>query len=147
MKYLTLENAPKIQELQAFLGAQFHIGIWQPKVNAGIIKQWFSGEYLGEHRSFGNPLGIVQFQNAIHLPGDIWMNIDMEWNSRGNKENMQLSSSSSLNAKLYKAFCKIVSRLHWKVTTSSTRAIVTYYSTIRMSRFGKAAPAIAVPCS
>ena len=106
MKYLTLENAPKIQELQAFLGAQFHIGIWQPKVNAGIIKQWFSGEYLGEHRSFGNPLGIVQFQNAIHLPGDIWMNIDMEWNSRGNKENMQLSSSSSLNAKLYKAFCK-----------------------------------------
>lgn len=106
MKYLTLENAPKTQELQAFLGAQFHIGIWQPKVNAGIIKQWFSGEYLGEHRSFGNPLGIVQFQNAIHLPGDIWMNIDMEWNSRGNKENMQLSSSSSLNAKLYKAFCK-----------------------------------------
>lgn len=106
MKYLTLENAPKIQELQAFLGAQFHIGIWQPKVNAGIIKQWFSGEYLGEHRSFSNPLGIVQFQNAIHLPGDIWMNIDMEWNSRGNKENMQLSSSSSLNAKLYKAFCK-----------------------------------------
>ena len=106
MKYLTMENAPKIQELQAFLGAQFHIGIWQPKVNAGIIKQWFSGEYLGEHKSFSNPLGIVQFQNAIHLPGDIWMNIDMEWNSRGNKENMQLSSSSSLNAKLYKAFCK-----------------------------------------
>ena len=106
MKYLTLENAPKIQELQAFVGAQFQVGIWQPKVNAGIIKQWFSGEYLGEHKSFGNPLGIVLFQNAIHLPGDIWMNIDMEWNSRGNKENMQLSSSSSLNAKLYKAFCK-----------------------------------------
>ena len=30
----------------------------------------------------------------------------MEWNSRGNKENMKLSSSSSFNAKLYKAFCK-----------------------------------------
>ncbi len=106
MKYLTLENASKIQELQAFIGAQFQIGIWQPKVNAGIIKQWFVGDYLGERKSFSNPLGIVQFQNAIHLPGDIWMNIDMEWNSRGNKENMQLSSSSSLNAKLYKAFCK-----------------------------------------
>ena len=106
MKYLTLENASKIQELQAFIGAQFQIGIWQPKVNAGIIKQRFVGDYLGERKSFSNPLGIVQFQNAIHLPGDIWMNIDMEWNSRGNKENMQLSSSSSLNAKLYKAFCK-----------------------------------------
>ena len=30
----------------------------------------------------------------------------MEWNSRGSKENMRLSSSSSLKAKLYKAFCK-----------------------------------------
>ena len=106
MKLITMENVPKIQELQAFIGAQFQIGIWQPKVNAGIIKQWFVGDYLGERKSFSNPLGIVQFQNAIHLPGDIWMNIDMEWNSRGNKEKMQLSSSSSLNAKLYKAFCK-----------------------------------------
>ena len=106
IKLLTMENTPKIQELQAFLGAQFQIGIWQPKVNAGIIKQWLTGEYLGERKSFSNPLGVVQFQNAIHLPGDIWMNIDMEWNSRGNKENMKLSSSSSFNAKLYKAFCK-----------------------------------------
>ena len=31
----------------------------------------------------------------------------MEWNSRGSKENMRLSSSSSsLKAKLYKASCK-----------------------------------------
>lgn len=106
MKLLTMENTPKIQELQAFLGAQFQIGLWQPKVNAGIIKQWFTGEYLGGRKSFYNPLAVVQFQNAIHLPGDIWMNIDIEWNSRGNKENMKLSSSSYLNAKLYKAFCR-----------------------------------------
>lgn len=106
VKLLTMENTPKIQQLQAFLGAQFQIGIWQPSINMGIIKQWFSGEYLSGHKSYGNPLGIVQFQNAIHLPGDIWMNIDMEWNSRGNKDNMKLGYSSCLNAKLYKAFCK-----------------------------------------
>lgn len=106
VKLLTMENTPKIDELQAFVGAQFKVGIWEPKVNAGIIKQWFTGEYMGERKSFSNPLGIVQFQNAIHLPGDIWMNIDMEWNSRGNKDNMKFSSSSYLNAKLYKAFGK-----------------------------------------
>ena len=105
VKLLTMGNTPKIQELQAFIGAQFHIGIWQPNLNAGIIKQWFTAEYFDGRKSFGNPLGIVQFQNAIHLPGDIWMNIDMEWNSRGNKENMMLGSSSCVNAKLYKAFC------------------------------------------
>ena len=105
VKLLTMENTPKIDELQAFVGSQFKVGIWEPKVNAGITKQWFTGEFLGERKSFGNPMAIVQFQNAIHLPGDIWMNIDMEWNSRGNKDNMRLSSSSYLNAKLYKVFC------------------------------------------
>lgn len=106
VKLLTKENTPKIEELQAFVGAQFKVGIWEPKVNAGIVKQWFTGVFMSECKSFGNPLGIVQFQNAVHLPGDIWMNIDMEWNSRGNKDNMKLGSSSYLNAKLYKAFCK-----------------------------------------
>ena len=106
VKLLTRENTPKIQELQVFVGAQFKIGIWQPVINAGLIKQWFTGEYLGERKSFDNPLGTVQFQNAIHLPGDIWLNVDMAWNSKGNKENMKLYSSSYLNAKLYKSFCK-----------------------------------------
>ena len=106
VKLLTMENTPKIQQLQAFMGARFQIGIWQPNVNVGIIKQWFTGEYLDGRKSFSNPLGIVQFQNAIHLPGDLWMNINMEWNSQGNKDNMKLGSSSCLNAKLYKAFCK-----------------------------------------
>lgn len=53
VKLLTRANTPKIQELQAFLGAQFHIGIWQPNVNAGIIKQWFTTRYLGGRKSFG----------------------------------------------------------------------------------------------
>ena len=37
LKILTKENTPKIEELQAFVGAQFKVGIWEPKVNAGII--------------------------------------------------------------------------------------------------------------
>ncbi|WP_373200635.1 outer membrane beta-barrel protein [Phocaeicola vulgatus] len=49
---------------------------------------------------------MVQWQNAIHLPGDIWLNIDMQWMSKGNEGNSLLESSSYLNAKLYKAFCK-----------------------------------------
>lgn len=44
-------------------------------------------------------------------------------------------------------FAEIVSRLRSKVTTSSTRAIVTYNSTTRMLRFGKASQTTAVPCS
>lgn len=126
VKLLTMENTPKIQQLQAFLGAQFQIGIWQPSINMGIIKQWFSGEYLGGHKSYGNPLGIVQFQNAIHLPGDIWMNIDMEWNSRGNKDNMKLGYSLMPSMPNFtRLSARNVSPYHSKLTTSSTRVIVT----------------------
>lgn len=48
---------------------------------------------------------MVQWQNAIHLPYDIWLNVDMAWESAGNDRNMYRKSCSYLNAKLYKAFC------------------------------------------
>lgn len=95
-----------MQQLVAFLGGQFRFGIWQPKVNVGIIKQWLTIDYNGGRKSLDNPIGLVQFQNAIHLPYDIWLNVDMQWMSAGNSDNAKVTSSSYLNAKLYKAFLK-----------------------------------------
>lgn len=106
IKLITKENFPKIQQLEAFVGGQFRIGIWQPKVNAGIIKQWLDIDYNGSRKSLDNPIGLIQFQNAIHLPGDIWLNVDLQWMSAGNGENAKITSTSYLNAKLYKAFFK-----------------------------------------
>lgn len=104
VKLITMDNFPKIQGLQAFVGAQFKVGIWQPKVNIGILKQWFTINYRDAYRKLDKPIGLVQFQNAIHLPFDIWLNIDMQWISAGNEDNTRQKASSYLNAKLYKAF-------------------------------------------
>ena len=104
VKLITMANFPKIQTLQAFAGAQFTVGVWQPKVNVGIMKQWLSIDYSTGQMSLNNPVGLIQFQNAIHLPYDIWMNVDMQWMSGGNDNNTKQSSSSYLNVKLYKAF-------------------------------------------
>lgn len=104
IKLITKENYPKMQQLEAFVGGQFQLGIWQPKVNAGVIKQWLGIDYNGTRINLDNPIGLVQFQNAIHIPGDIWLNIDMQWMSAGNGENAKVSSTSYLNAKIYKAF-------------------------------------------
>lgn len=106
IKLITKENFPKLQQLEAFVGGQFRLGIWQPKVNAGIIKQWLYIDYNGSRKGLDNPIGLVQFQNAIHLPGDIWLNVDLQWMSAGNGENAKITSTSYLNAKLYKAFFK-----------------------------------------
>lgn len=104
VKLITMANFPKIQNLQAFVGAQFKVGVWQPKVNVGIMKQWLTIDYTNGRKSLNNPIGLVQFQNAIHLPYDIWLNVDMQWMSGGNDDNTKQTSSSYLNAKLYKAF-------------------------------------------
>lgn len=104
VKLITKENFPEIRELEAFIGGQFRVGIWQPKVNVGIIKQWLTIDYNGRRKNLDNPLGLVQWQNAIHLPGDVWLNVDLQWMSAGNGENTRMSSSSYMNAKLYKAF-------------------------------------------
>lgn len=104
IKLLTKENFPRLQNLEVFVGAQFEVGIWQPKVNVGIIKQWLTVDYNGGKLKLNNPLGLVQWQNAIHLPADIWLNVDLQWMSRGNGENAKLSSTSYMNVKFYKAF-------------------------------------------
>ena len=104
VKLITKDNFPEIQKLQAFVGAQFQMGIWQPKVNVGIMKQWLTIDYINERKSLNNPIGLFQFQNAIHLPYDAWLNVDMQWMTAGNDDNTRQEASSYMNVKLYKAF-------------------------------------------
>lgn len=106
VKLITKTNFPKIQQLEAFAGAQFQAGIWHPKINLGIIKQWLAIDHDGVRKRLDTPIGLIQFQNAIHLPADIWLNIDLQWMSAGDGENTRVTSTSYLNAKLYKAFLK-----------------------------------------
>lgn len=103
---LTYENFDKRHFMQAFMGGQFKLGIWQPRVNVGMFTQWFHIEVNGSSRSMNKPIGIMQWQNAIHLPLDIWLNVDCQFTTAGNDRNIYATSSSSINAKLYKEFCK-----------------------------------------
>lgn len=106
IQLITYENFSRNRTLNAFLGINLQCGIWQPRLNAGITKQWFSAPYDGGRKELGRPMPLIQFQNAIHLPGDIWLNLDAQWRGRGDTENLSLRSSSFVNAKLYKAFCR-----------------------------------------
>lgn len=103
---LTYENFKKKHFLQTFMGGQFKFGAWQPRINVGMFTQWFDIAVNGKDKSMNRPIGILQWQNAIHLPMDIWLNIDCQWTTSGNDRNIYISSSSYVNAKLYKDFCK-----------------------------------------
>lgn len=90
---------------QAFVGGNFQCGVWQPKVNVGVMKQWLSLPINGVSTKMNTPIFMLQWQNAVRLPMDIWLNVDAQLMTRGWDNNMRLSNTPwYVNAKLYKGF-------------------------------------------
>lgn len=91
--------------LQAFVGGQFQIGIWSPRVNVGMMKQWLTLTVNGKALKMNTPGFLFQWQNAIHLPFDIWLNVDAQLMTHLWDNNMKLTNTPwYVNAKIYKRF-------------------------------------------
>ncbi len=91
--------------LQTFVGGNFQVGVWQPKVNVGMMKQWLTLPVNGEPVNMNTPIFILQWQNAVHLPFDIWLNVDAQLMTRGWDNNTRLTNTPwYVNAKIYKGF-------------------------------------------
>lgn len=100
------ENLDHRHYLQAFVGGQFNLaGVWMPKANIGVRKQWLSLPVDGRMMKMGTPIFLFQWQNAVKLPLDIWLNIDAQLMTRGWDNNIYLCNTPwNLSAKLYKGF-------------------------------------------
>lgn len=91
--------------MQAFAGGNFQVGVWQPKVNVGMMKQWLTLPVNGELVNMNTPIFMFQWQNAVHLPFDIWLNVDAQLMTRGWDNNTRLTNTPwYVNAKVYKGF-------------------------------------------
>lgn len=98
-------NLDRRHYLQAFIGAQFQVGIWQPRVNTGMMKQWLTLPVDGKPMRMNTPGFLFQWQNAIHLPLDIWLNLDAQLMTSAWDNNMKLTNTPwYVNAKIYKGF-------------------------------------------
>lgn len=90
---------------QAFVGGNFQVGVWQPKVNVGMMKQWLTLPVNGEPMKMNTPIFMFQWQNAVKLPFDIWLNVDAQLMTRGWDTNTRLTNTPwYVNAKIYKGF-------------------------------------------
>lgn len=90
---------------QAFVGGQFNVGIWQPRANIGVMKQWLTLPVNGMPMKMNTPGFLFQWQNALHLPFDIWLNVDAQLMTSSWDNNMKLSNTPwYVNAKIYKGF-------------------------------------------
>ncbi len=91
--------------LQAFVGGQFQVGVWQPRVNVGMMKQWLTLPVDGKLMRMNTPGFLFQWQNAVHLPFDIWLNVDAQLMTHTWDNNMKVTNTPwYVNAKLYKGF-------------------------------------------
>ncbi len=127
---LTYDNFNQKHFLQAFMGGQFKLGVWQPRVNVGMFAQWFHVKIDGRDKNMNKPIGMLQCQNAIHLPLDIWLNLDAQFTTAGNDRNIDVGSTSCVNAKLYKDFCqkRVGITLEARDIFNGTRQGMTLYS-------------------
>lgn len=98
-------NLDRRHYIQAFVGGQFKLGVWSPRVNAGMMKQWLTLPVDGKPMKMNSPGFMFQWQNAIHLPFDIWLNVDAQLMTHMWENNMKLSNTPwYVNAKIYKGF-------------------------------------------
>ena len=98
-------NLERRHSLQAFVSGQFRLGVWQPRVNVGMMKQWLTLPVDGKPMKMNNPGFLFQWQNAIHLPFDIWLNVDAQLMTHIWENNIKVTNTPwYVNAKIYKGF-------------------------------------------
>lgn len=98
-------NLDHRHSIQAFVGGQFPVGAWSPRVNVGMMKQWLTLPVEGKPTKMNTPGFLFQWQNAIHLPFDIWINVDAQLMTHLWENNMHVTNTPwYVNAKIYKGF-------------------------------------------
>lgn len=105
MTLLKMENMPRYNTFEAFANySPCFFTIWRPTFMGGIIAQDFKLMHNGAEMKLNKPLGIFRFNNAIHLPWDMWLNVDFSAQTSGNGDNVYLKSRWNCDLGLYKSF-------------------------------------------
>ena len=71
------------------LGAQKNIKLghevtWTPQYNISLMKPWFKADFLGEQKSFSQPMLSLQLGNIVSFPYDWLVQADFNMHTHGN---------------------------------------------------------------
>lgn len=102
---LTMVNMPGFSSYGAYINySPTFFGCWHPSLMAGMEAQDFTITHAGSDLHLDRPMGIFRLNNAFHLPGDIWLNMDFSARTSGNADNMYLKSTWQCDLGIYKSF-------------------------------------------
>lgn len=102
---LTMVNMPRFSTYGAYLNyAPTLFGCWHPSLMAGVNAQDFKIVHNNRMIELNKALGIFRFDNALHLPLEIWLNVDFSAWTSGNGDNCYIKPYWQCNLGLYKSF-------------------------------------------
>lgn len=102
---LTMVNMPRFGSYGAYVSySPTFFGCWHPSFMAGVNAQDFKMTHAGELVRLDRPLGIFRFDNAVRLPWDIWLNVDISARTAGNGDNYYMEPYWQCDLGLYKSF-------------------------------------------
>lgn len=102
---LTIVNMPRFNSYGAYINySPTFFDCWHPSFMTGINGQDFKLIHVEKIIKLNKPCAIFRFNNAIHLPWDMWFNIDFSANTSGNADNLYMKAYWQCNIGLYKSF-------------------------------------------
>ena len=85
---VTYKNYDHAEWLTVTLGAQKSVtlgqAVWTPQYNISLMKPWFTTDFLGEEKSFNQPMLSLQLGNIFTLPHDWLLQADFNMHTHGN---------------------------------------------------------------
>lgn len=82
------------------------IGLWKPQWMLSGETQWFDVRHLDMRKSMNGTTLHIKWDNAISLPKDLLLRIDMGLDSRGFNKNQRVKSSGFMNISISKDLAK-----------------------------------------
>lgn len=119
-------SSSPLHNIQVMAVLSPHFGIYYPNLMAGFLAQNYKINYLGADKEFLKPMFIIRWNNLFQFQQEYVMNVDLNWRSSGDSENIELGQIWSLNAGMNKQFGK-----HWNVKI----AINDIFNTSRKNSF------------
>ncbi len=88
---LEYKNLHSLKSLSAMIAIAPSLNRWHPQLSVGLIKQWLQLETRYGVVPLNKPLLQIGFNNSLSLPHSITINLDMNYQSKGNYQNSYLS--------------------------------------------------------
>ncbi len=102
---LKMENMPRFSTISASVNySPVFWGMWRLALTASVEKQDFTLTHCGVRLKLSRPIGIFLWNNALHLPWDLWLDLDISAQTAGNSENIYVKGRWKCDAGIYRSF-------------------------------------------